>query len=107
MVPLARYSADISLDLLSVRVLGSVWPLNVVEARSVRRELSLNDINYHLPLASDAQLGDARASTRLLYTLRQPVVSPDLADLPPQVRRDHGRGGGLAEEDLVKRDNLG
>ena len=70
MVPLARHSANISLNLLGVSVLGSVRPLDVVEARSVCRELSLDDVNRYLPLASDAQLGDARASTRLLKTLR-------------------------------------
>jgi hypothetical protein len=54
MVPLAYYSANISLNLLSISILSSIWPLDVVEARGVRRELSLNDINYYLLLASNA-----------------------------------------------------
>jgi hypothetical protein len=51
-VPLARYSADISPDLLSVYV--RVRPLDIVEARDICHELSLNNIDRYLPPASNA-----------------------------------------------------
>ena len=44
---------DISLDLLSVSVLSSVRPLDVIEVRGVHYELSLNNINYYMPLTSN------------------------------------------------------
>jgi hypothetical protein len=45
---------DISLNLLSVSVLSSIWPLNIIKAYSVYYKLSLNNINYYLLLASNA-----------------------------------------------------
>jgi hypothetical protein len=102
LVPLLGHNPDISLDLFGILVVCYIVDLKAPE---VSRKLGLNDTNRYLPLVGNVQPGDARPSTRLLHTPREPVVSPDLAVLPPQVRGDNGMRGRLAEEDLTERDN--
>jgi hypothetical protein len=103
MVPLLGHGPDISLDLLRVLIVGHVVYL---EAPNVSRKLRLDDIDRHLPPACDTQLRYTGSSTRLLYALGQPIVSPDPAVLPPEVWGYNGMWRGLAEKELAERDNI-
>ena len=102
MVPLLSHGPDVSLDLFDILAISYVVDL---KAPDVSYKLSLNDIDRHLSLVGDVQPGGARPSTRLLHTPCEPVVSPDLAVLPLQVRGNDGMRGRLAEEDLPERDD--
>ncbi len=75
-VLLLSYSPDISLNLFSILVISYITNL---KAPNISYKLSLNNFNYYLLLVSNMQPGNASPSTRLLYTLREPVVSLDLA----------------------------
>ena len=79
MVPLLDYNPDISLDLFGILVISHVINL---KAPDVIYKLGLSNINRHLPLVGNVQPGDARPSTRLLYTPCEPVISLDLTVFP-------------------------
>jgi hypothetical protein len=96
-IPLACYSTNISIDFLSL--LAGL--LIHVKASNVSCELSLDYSNSYLSPDSNAYLRGTSSNARLLYTLRQPVVSLYLAILPPEVQGDHSMQGGLAKKDLV------
>lgn len=97
MVPLARHGTNVSIDFLSLFTRLLIH----VKASNVSRKLRLDYSNSYLSPDSNAYLRGASSDTRLLYTLRQPVVSPHFAILSLEVRGDHSMRGGLAKEDLT------
>ena len=97
MVPLARHSPDISIDFLGLLTCFLVH----VKASKVSWKLGLDYGNSHLSPDGNTYLGNASSNACLLYTLCQPIVSPHLAILPPEVGGDHSTRGRLAEEDLA------
>jgi hypothetical protein len=101
-VPLLGHGPDVSLDLFGILAISHVVDLKVLD---VNCKLGLDDIDRHLLPVNDVQPGDARPSTRLFHIPCEPVVNLDLAVLLPQVRRDDGIRGRLAEEDLPERDD--
>ncbi len=102
-VPLARHGTNVSIDFLGL--LASL--LVHVEASNVSCKLSLDYGDSHLSPDGDADLRGAGSNACLLHALRQPVVSPNLAILPPEVRGYHGVRSGLAKEDLAERNHPG